>query len=89
LLIKVIAYLMVGRLLSQKAFKNLSIVQLLRKIRRECNLDDFIEQYFHRLLGGTQLIGMDSPDLIIVRHHTKVLLLHSDQLAHLIGTIFT
>ncbi len=51
LLIKVIAYLMVGRLLSQKAFKNLSVVQLLRKIRRECNL--LINQHFHALLGGT------------------------------------
>ena len=53
LLIKVIAYLMVGRLLSQKAFKNLSVVQSLRKIRRECNLDDLINQHFHALLGGT------------------------------------
>jgi hypothetical protein len=53
LLIKVIAYLMVGRLLFQKAFKNLSVVQLLRKIRREYSLNDFIEQHFHGLLGGT------------------------------------
>ena len=53
LLIKVVAYLMVGRLLSQKAFKNLSVVQLLRKIRRECNLDDLINQHFHALSGGT------------------------------------
>ena len=42
LLSKVIAYLMVLRLLSQKAFKNLSVVQSLRKIRREGNLDDSI-----------------------------------------------
>ena len=53
LLIKVIAYLIVGRLLSQKAFKNLSVVQSLRKIRRECNLDDLINQHFHALLSGT------------------------------------
>ena len=53
LLIKVIAYLMVGRLLSQKAFKNLSVVQILRKIRREYKLDDLINQHFHALNSGT------------------------------------
>ena len=53
LLIKVIAYLMMLRLHSQKAFKNLSVVQTLRKIRREGNLDDLINQHFHALIGGT------------------------------------
>lgn len=53
LLIKVMAYLMVGRLLGRKAFQNLSVVQLLRKIRREYNLNDLINQHFHRFSGGT------------------------------------
>lgn len=53
LLIKVIAYQIVGRLLSQKAFKNLSVVQILRKIRREYNFDDLINQHFHTLSSGT------------------------------------
>ena len=50
---KVIAYLMVTLLLSQKALKNLSVVQILHKIRREYNLDDLINQHFHALSGGT------------------------------------
>ena len=53
LLIKVIAYMMVGRLLSPQAFKNLSVVQILRKIRREYNLNDLINQHFHALSNGT------------------------------------
>lgn len=53
LLFKVIAYLMVLRLRSQKAFKNLSVVQTLRKIRREGHLDNFINEHFHALVGGT------------------------------------
>jgi len=53
LLIKVIAYLMVLRLSSQKAFRNLSVVQILRKIKREVNLEDFANQHFHALIGGT------------------------------------
>ena len=53
LLIKVITYLMVSRLHSQKAFKNLSVVQTLRQIRREGNLDDLINQHFHALIGAT------------------------------------
>lgn len=53
LLIKVIAYLIVGRLLSQKAFQNFSVVQILRKIRREYNFNDLINQHFHALSGGT------------------------------------
>ncbi len=51
--IKVIAYLMILRLLSQKAFKNLSVAQTLRQVRREGNLDNFINQHFHALIGGT------------------------------------
>ena len=53
LLIKVITYLMVLRLHSQKAFKNLSVIQTLRKIRREGNLDNLINQHFQALIGGT------------------------------------
>ena len=53
LLIKIMAYLMVGRLLWRKTFKNLTVVQLLRKIRREYNLDNLIHQHFHSFSGGT------------------------------------
>ncbi len=53
LLSKVIAYLMVLRLRSQKAFQNLSVAQTLRKIRREGHLDNFINQHFQALIGGT------------------------------------
>ena len=53
LLFKVSAYLMVLRLRSQKAFRNLSVVQTLRQIRREGDLDNLINQHFHGLIGGT------------------------------------
>jgi len=53
LLFKVMAYLMVLRLRTQKAFKNLSVVQTLRKIRRESNLEDLMHQHFHAWIGGT------------------------------------
>jgi hypothetical protein len=51
LLIKVIAFLLVLRLQAQKAFKNLSVVQTLRKIRREGSLDTFIDEHFHALIS--------------------------------------
>ena len=51
LLIKVIAYLMVLQLKAQKAFKNLSVVQILRKIRREGSLDTLINEHFHALIS--------------------------------------
>ncbi len=53
LLIKVMSYLMVGRLLGRKAFQNLTVVQLLRKIRREYNLKDLVNEHFHSFSGGT------------------------------------
>lgn len=51
LLIKVIAYLLVLRLQAQTAFKNLSVVQILRKIRREGSLDTLIDEHFHALIS--------------------------------------
>ena len=51
LLIKVIAFLLVLRLQAQKAFKNLSVVQTLRKIRREGSLDTLIDEHFHALIS--------------------------------------
>jgi hypothetical protein len=51
LLIKVIAYLLVLRVQAQKVFKNLSVVQSLRKIRREGSLDTLIDEHFHALIS--------------------------------------
>lgn len=47
LLIKVLSYLLVIRLKSLKPFSKLSIVQIMRKVRREYDLEALIEEHFH------------------------------------------
>ncbi len=47
LLIKVMAYLLVMRLKTQKIFSKLTIVQIMRKVRREYNLTDLLTEHFH------------------------------------------
>lgn len=47
LLIKVLSYLLVIRLKLLKPFSKLSIVQIMRKVRREYDLEALIEEHFH------------------------------------------
>jgi len=47
LLIKVIAYLITVQLKAKKAFSKLTITQIMRKIRRECDLEILIQEHFH------------------------------------------
>lgn len=49
LLIKVLAYLLAIRLKMQRTFSNLSIVQIMRKIRREYDLKNIISEHFHEI----------------------------------------
>jgi len=53
LLIKILAFLMVLRLKSQKGFEGLSVLQILRKIRREDRPENVIEEHFHDLFPRT------------------------------------
>ena len=47
LLIKVLAYLLALRLQANGVFSKLSITQIMRKLRREEDLRDFLETHFH------------------------------------------
>lgn len=47
LLIKVLAYLLVLRLQVQGVFSKLTITEIMRKLRREADLRDFLETHFH------------------------------------------
>jgi hypothetical protein len=47
LLIKVLAYLLAVRLQAQGVFSKLTITQIMRKLRREEDLRDFLETHFH------------------------------------------
>ena len=47
LLIKVLAYLLALRLQASGVFSKLSITQIMRKLRREADLRDFLETHFH------------------------------------------
>lgn len=47
LLIKVIAYLIAIQLKSKKAFSKLTLTQIMRKIRRECDLEAIAIEHFH------------------------------------------
>ena len=47
LLIKVLAYLLAVRLQAQGGFSKLTITQIMRKLRREEDLRDFLETHFH------------------------------------------
>jgi hypothetical protein len=47
LLINVLAYLLAVRLQAQGVFSNLTITQIMRKLRREADLRDFLATHFH------------------------------------------
>ena len=47
LLIKVLAYLLAVRLQAQGVFSKLTITQIMRKLRREADLRDFLAMHFH------------------------------------------
>jgi hypothetical protein len=47
LLIKVFAYLLALRLQAQRVFSKLTITEIMRKLRREEDLRDFLETHFH------------------------------------------
>ena len=47
LLIKVLASLLAVRLQAQGVFSKLTITQIMRKLRREEDLRDFLETHFH------------------------------------------
>jgi Transposase DDE domain len=47
LLIKVFAYLLALRLKAQRVFSKLTITEIMRKLRREEDLRDFLETHFH------------------------------------------
>jgi hypothetical protein len=53
LLIKVFAYLLVLRLQAQGVFSKLTITEIMRKLRREADLRDFLEAHFHAPLSIT------------------------------------
>ena len=47
LLIKVLAYLLALRVQAQGVFATLSLTELMRKLRREADVRDFLETHFH------------------------------------------
>lgn len=47
LLIKVVSYILAIRLKLQRTFSKLTITQIMRKIRRECDLETLIQEHFH------------------------------------------
>jgi len=53
LLIKVMAYLLALRLQVQGAFSKLTITEIMRKLRREADLRDFLETHFHTPISIT------------------------------------
>ena len=53
LLIKVLAYLLALRLQASGVFSKLSITQIMRKLRRETDLRDFLETHFHAPFSTT------------------------------------
>jgi hypothetical protein len=53
LLIKVLAYLLALRLQAQGVFSKLTITQIMRKLRREADLRDFLATHFHAPFSTT------------------------------------
>ena len=47
LLIKVIAYMLAARLSMRKPFFKMSVTEIMRKIRRESDLEDILREHFH------------------------------------------
>jgi hypothetical protein len=48
LLIKVTAYILAVRLkITEKAYSKMSLTQIMRKIRRDCDLEDLLREHFH------------------------------------------
>ncbi len=47
LLIKVMAYLLALRLQAQGVFSKLTITEIMRKLRREADVRDFLATHFH------------------------------------------
>ena len=47
LLVKVFAYLLVLRLQAEGVFSKLTITEIMRKLRREADLRDFLKTHFH------------------------------------------
>ena len=47
LLVKIFPYLLAVRLKSQREYSKLSLVQIMRKIRRENDLRELIEEHFY------------------------------------------
>ena len=53
LLIKILSYMLAARLKSHKKFAKLSIEQIMRKIRRDYDLEKLIEEHFHPLFSDS------------------------------------
>ena len=53
LLIKVLAYLLAMRLQAEGVFSKLTITEIMRKLRREADLRDFLETHFHASFSTT------------------------------------
>ena len=53
LLIKVLAYLLALRLQAEGAFFKLSITEIMRKLRREADLREFLSMHFHAPFSRT------------------------------------
>ncbi|MDM8548483.1 hypothetical protein QUF72_00340 [Desulfobacterales bacterium HSG2] len=47
LLIKVIAYMLAIKLSMRRPFLKMSVTEIMRKIRRESDLEDILREYFH------------------------------------------
>jgi hypothetical protein len=47
LLVKIIAYLLAVRLRGEKAYAGMSVTQIMRKIRRGCDLEALLREFFH------------------------------------------
>lgn len=56
LVIKILAYLLAIRLKGERAFSNLSITQLMRKIQRETDLETILSEHFHLPYLTTQAV---------------------------------
>jgi hypothetical protein len=53
LLMKVMAYLLALRLQAQGVFSKLTLTEIMRQLRREADLRDFLEAHFHTPLSIT------------------------------------
>ena len=53
LLIKVLAYLLAVRLQTEGIFSKLTLTQIMRKLRREADLRDFLATHFHAPFSTT------------------------------------